>query len=64
VTNSSQHLEKLGDPGDVSIVVVGLIDEAISMYALRSLISSAEIVNLLLDIRTGITKDKRTEETV
>ena len=61
VQNSSEQLEKLGDPGDDRVVVVGLIDEAIHMYSLRSLISSTEIVNLLLDIRTGIT---RTEETV
>jgi hypothetical protein len=64
VQNSSKYLEELDDPDDAQVIAVGLIDEAISMYASRSLIASSEIVDLLLDIRTGITHDDRTEETL
>ena len=62
--NSSQYLEELDDPDDAQVIAVGLIDEAISMYASRSLIASSEIVDLLLDIRTRITYDDRTKETL
>lgn len=62
--SSSKYLEKLDDPDDAQVIAVGLIDEAISMYASRSLIASSEIVDLLLDIRTRITYDDKTKETL
>lgn len=62
--NDSQYLQELDDPGDAQVIAVGLIDEAISMYASRSLVASSEIVDLLLDIRTEITHDNRTEVTL
>lgn len=62
--SDSRYLQELGDPDDGQAIAVGLIDEAISTYALRSLIASSEIVDLLLDIRTGITYDDRTEKTL
>ena len=62
--NDSQYLQELGDPDDAQVIAVGLIDEAISLYAPRSLIASAEIVDLLLDIRTEITQRDGTEKTL
>ncbi len=62
--NDSQYLQELDDPDDAQVIAVGLIDEAISAYATRSLIASSEIVDLLLDIRTEITQRDGMEKTL
>lgn len=55
---------KNNDVSEVSVncvAAVALIDERISDYITRALVSASEVVDLLLDIRTELTQDKLKE---
>jgi hypothetical protein len=52
----------LGDGGDASSDALRSIDRALREFAGRRLVSSAEVVDLLLDLRSAIVLDAVSQE--